>query len=74
MCWIVIYLVDSIIHLLNNQGQCSKLKLQVIQEAEHKLWNMLIVLVDVTYAVAKFRPERELVPWFKYLCQFQILS
>ena len=30
----------SIIHLLNNQGQCSKLKLQVIQEAEHK-WNLL---------------------------------
>ena len=36
-----IYPVDSIIHLLNNQSQCSKLKyLQVIEEAEHK-WNLL---------------------------------
>ena len=40
MCYIVTYPVDSIIHLLNNQGQCSKLKLQVIQEAERK-WNLL---------------------------------
>ena len=40
MRWIVIYPVDSIIHLLNNQGQCRKLKLQVVQETEHK-WNLL---------------------------------
>ena len=40
MRWIVICPVDSVIHLLNDQDQCRKLKLQVIQEAKHK-WNLL---------------------------------